>query len=101
MSILGAIRVRQIIYLGGIVNDSRLSKHLKSRRQVEEVLSSTGIPLTTLRAAIIIGSGSASFEIIRDLVEKLRNGGAQMVKHALPTYSYKKCIRLSTGCFVK
>jgi uncharacterized protein YbjT (DUF2867 family) len=62
---------RQVIYLGGIANDETLSKHLSSRMKVEENLLSSGIPLTVLRAAIIIGSGSASFEIIRDLVEKL------------------------------
>ncbi len=62
---------RQIIYLGGIANDKELSKHLESRRKVEKNLHASGIPLTVLRAAIIIGSGSASFEIIRDLVEKL------------------------------
>jgi uncharacterized protein YbjT (DUF2867 family) len=61
----------QIVYLGGIANDQELSKHLESRRQVEKNLQASGIPLTVLRAAIIIGSGSASFEIIRDLVEKL------------------------------
>lgn len=62
---------RQIIYLTGIANDSKLSKHLSSRLAVEDVLKKSGIPCTILRAAIIIGSGSASFEIIRDLVEKL------------------------------
>ena len=61
----------QVIYLSGIVNDEKLSKHLSSRRNVEEILGSGKYPLTTLRAGIIIGSGSASFEIIRDLVEKL------------------------------
>ena len=64
-------RASQIIYLGGIVNDVKLSKHLKSRQNVEDILHQGGIPLTVLRAGIIIGSGSASFEIIRDLVEKL------------------------------
>ena len=62
---------QQIIYLTGIVNDSNLSKHLTSRLEVESILKGSKIPCTTLRAAIIIGSGSASFEIIRDLVEKL------------------------------
>ncbi len=62
---------QQIIYLGGIANDTTLSKHLSSRKEVEEVLKTARMPLTVLRAAIIIGSGSASFEIIRDLVEKL------------------------------
>lgn len=63
--------VKQVIYLSGIVNESKLSKHLESRKQVEKILSSGNFPLTTLRAGIIVGSGSASFEIIRDLVEKL------------------------------
>jgi uncharacterized protein YbjT (DUF2867 family) len=62
---------RQIIYLSGIVNDTSLSKHLSSRKNVEEILRQSNAALTVLRAAIIIGSGSASFEIIRDLVEKL------------------------------
>ncbi len=63
--------IRQVIYLSGIVNDQNLSKHLSSRRNVETILSSGSFALTILRAGIIIGSGSASFEIIRDLVEKL------------------------------
>lgn len=63
--------VKQIIYLGGITNEEKLSRHLASRKNVEKVLSESGIPVTTLRAGIIVGSGSASFEIIRDLVEKL------------------------------
>lgn len=62
---------KQVIYLSGIVNDEELSKHLKSRLQVEETLKSETYALTTFRAGIIVGSGSASFEIIRDLVEKL------------------------------
>jgi uncharacterized protein YbjT (DUF2867 family) len=62
---------RQIIYLSGIVNDPSLSRHLQSRKKVEDILRESHIPVTVLRAAIIIGSGSASFEIIRDLVEKL------------------------------
>lgn len=62
---------KQIIYLGGIANEKQLSKHLQSRQKVEEIIGQSDIPLTTLRAGIIVGSGSASFEIIRDLVEKL------------------------------
>jgi len=63
---------RQVIYLSGIVNDRGLSTHLRSRKAVEEVLhGAQTAALTVLRASIIIGSGSASFEIIRDLVEKL------------------------------
>ncbi|MBX9806921.1 MAG: SDR family oxidoreductase [Flavobacteriaceae bacterium] len=64
-------RVKQVIYLSGIVNDKSLSKHLSSRKKVEEVLNTGNFAMTTLRAGIIVGSGSASFEIIRDLVNKL------------------------------
>ncbi|WP_372768807.1 SDR family oxidoreductase [Lutibacter sp.] len=63
--------VKQVIYLSGIVNEQELSKHLTSRKNVEDILSSGTYNLTTLRAGIIVGSGSASFEIMRDLVEKL------------------------------
>jgi uncharacterized protein YbjT (DUF2867 family) len=64
-------QARQLIYLSGIVNEQHLSKHLRSRQNVEQILATSAVPLTTLRAGIIVGSGSASFEIIRDLVEKL------------------------------
>jgi len=64
-------RVDHVVYLSGIVNEEELSKHLASRKAVEKELSRGSYHLTTLRAGIIIGSGSASFEIIRDLVEKL------------------------------
>ena len=62
---------RQIIYLSGIVNEKQLSAHLSSRLAVEQILRASRIPCTVLRAGIVVGSGSASFEIIRDLVEKL------------------------------
>ncbi|WP_179352451.1 SDR family oxidoreductase [Winogradskyella vidalii] len=62
---------KQVIYLSGIVNAETLSKHLKSRLLVEDTLKSNSYALTTFRAGIIVGSGSASFEIIRDIVEKL------------------------------
>ena len=62
----------RIIYLGGLGEmGADLSEHLRSRRQVEQELASTGVPVTTFRAAMIIGSGSASFEILRYLVERL------------------------------
>jgi uncharacterized protein YbjT (DUF2867 family) len=70
-NLVEATRCKQVIYLSGIVNDHSLSKHLKSRLQVEETLKSKKYALTTFRAGIIVGSGSASFEIIRDIVEKL------------------------------
>ncbi|WP_298326614.1 SDR family oxidoreductase [uncultured Dokdonia sp.] len=62
---------KQVIYLGGIANDKTLSKHLKSRQNVETTLRKGKAALTVLRAGIIVGSGSSSFEIIRDLCEKL------------------------------
>ncbi|MES2774772.1 MAG: SDR family oxidoreductase [Bacteroidota bacterium] len=62
---------QQVIYLSGITNETHLSKHLQSRLRVEKILNAGQKPLTVLRAGIIVGSGSASFEIIRDLVEKL------------------------------
>ncbi|NVJ88151.1 MAG: SDR family oxidoreductase [Flavobacteriaceae bacterium] len=63
--------IEQVIYLSGITNDTVLSKHLLSRKNVENTLASNKYALTTFKAGIIVGSGSASFEIIRDLVEKL------------------------------
>jgi uncharacterized protein YbjT (DUF2867 family) len=63
---------KRIIYLGGLAADEGpLSEHLSSRRRVEEILRRSDVPVTVLRASIIVGSGSASFEIIRDLAEKL------------------------------
>ncbi len=62
---------KQIIYLGGISTDKKLSKHLESRKNVSDILAGSSAALTSLGAGIIVGSGSASFEIIRDIVEKL------------------------------
>jgi len=62
---------KHVVYLSGIVNENELSEHLSSRKNVEEELGKGSYNFTALRAGIIIGSGSASFEIIRDLVEKL------------------------------
>jgi len=68
---LNKTNVKHVVYLSGIVNESELSKHLSSRKNVEIELGRGAYAFTALRAGIIIGSGSASFEIIRDLVEKL------------------------------
>ena len=68
---LNQTNAKQVIYLSGIVNDKSLSKHLSSRKKVEDILNTGKFAATTLRAGIIVGSGSASFEIIRDLVNKL------------------------------
>lgn len=70
-SYLAGTNVTQVIYLSGIVNDDNLSKHLWSRKNVERILYEGPFKLTVLRAGIIVGSGSSSFEIIRDLCEKL------------------------------
>ncbi len=64
-------KIKHVVYLSGIVNELELSKHLTSRKNVEIELGKGLYNFTALRAGIIIGSGSASFEIIRDLVEKL------------------------------
>lgn len=67
-----ACHVERIIYLGGLYPKSEdLSRHLKSRKEVGEILLASGIPTTVLRAAVIIGSGSLSFEMLRYLTERL------------------------------
>ena len=65
--------VGQIVYLGGLGNEHNgaLSAHLRSRREVEGLLGSTGIPVTVLRAAIVVGKGGVSWEMTRQLVKKL------------------------------
>ena len=64
--------VRQIVYLGGLgVDDGALSAHLRSRRQVESLLGEGGVPVTVLRAAIVVGHGGISWEITRQLVKNL------------------------------
>src|SRR5690606_9566502 len=63
--------VKQVVYLSGIINQQELSKRLSSRKKVEEILYHGNYHLTVLRAGIVVGSGSSSFEIIRDLCEKL------------------------------
>jgi uncharacterized protein YbjT (DUF2867 family) len=62
----------RIIYLGGLGNDADiLSAHLRSRREVEKLLGTGGVPVTVIRAAIVIGHGGISWELIRQLVEHL------------------------------
>ena len=65
--------VGQIVYLGGLGNEHNgaLSAHLRSRREVEGLLGSTGIPVTVLRAAIVVGKDGVSWEMTRQLVKKL------------------------------
>jgi uncharacterized protein YbjT (DUF2867 family)/uncharacterized protein YndB with AHSA1/START domain len=68
-----AAGLQQIVYLGGLgdPSDRAISKHLVSRHEVGEILQAGAVPTTVLRAAMILGSGSASFEILRYLVERL------------------------------
>jgi uncharacterized protein YbjT (DUF2867 family) len=64
--------VRQIVYLGGLgKDDDELSPHLRSRREVEKLLGSSGVPVTVLRAAIVVGAGGISWEMTRQLVKNL------------------------------
>jgi len=63
--------VRRIIYLGGLAHGKELSPHMRSRAETGNILRSSGIPLIEFQASIVIGSGSASFEMIRALVERL------------------------------
>jgi uncharacterized protein YbjT (DUF2867 family) len=64
--------VARIIYLGGLGDDGEaLSHHLRSRHEVGEILRASGVPVTEFRAAVIVGSGSASFEMMRYLTERL------------------------------
>jgi uncharacterized protein YbjT (DUF2867 family) len=91
-------QVQQVLYLSGIINETELSKHLSSRKAVEEDLALGAYHFTTLRAGIIIGSGSASFEIIRDLVEKLP---AMITPHWLNTKCQPIGIRDVITCLSK
>lgn len=61
---------QQIIYLGGIANSPKLSKHLASRLEVEQMLHDGAIPATALRAAVVVGRGGSSFNILKEICEK-------------------------------
>lgn len=64
-------KIRRIIYLGGLTPDDPRSQHLKSRVQTGDILRASGVPITEIRAGMIIGPGSAAWEVIRDLVNYL------------------------------
>lgn len=71
-SAAAAAGVRQIVYLGGLgADDGNLSPHLRSRREVEEILRESGVSVTVLRAAIVVGRGGVSWELTRQLVKNL------------------------------
>lgn len=63
--------LRRIVYLGGLAHGDDLSPHLRSRHEVGHILRSSGVPVIELRASIVLGSGSLSFEMVRALVERL------------------------------
>lgn len=70
--IAAAAQVGRIIYLGGLGDpEADLSRHLRSRQETGEALRESGVPVTEFRAAVVVGSGSASFEMIRNLTERL------------------------------
>ncbi|WP_067432904.1 NAD(P)H-binding protein [Nocardioides jensenii] len=71
-AVAAASGVRQIVYLGGLgAEDADLSAHLRSRREVEQLLGEAGVPVTVLRAAIVVGDGGISWELTRQLVKRL------------------------------
>ena len=63
--------VRRIIYLGGLGHTEKISSHLRSRKEVGNILRESGIPVIEFQASIIIGAGSISFEILRDIAERV------------------------------
>ncbi len=92
---------KQIIYLSGISNSEKLSRHLQSRKNVEDLLRESGKHLTVLRAGIIVGSGSASFEIIRDLMEILPVVVAPAwVKTRCQPLAVADVLKYLTGCML-
>ncbi|MBZ5584224.1 MAG: SDR family oxidoreductase [Acidobacteriia bacterium] len=70
-ALAGVEGVRRIIFLGGLAQGDDLSPHMRSRLETGNILRASGVPVVELRASIVIGSGSASFELIRALVERL------------------------------
>jgi uncharacterized protein YbjT (DUF2867 family) len=87
----GRAGVRHIVYLGGLqsVDEQDVSDHLRSRREVERGLGSGGVPVTTLRAGFIIGPGSAAFEMLRALTDKM---SLMMIPPQLKHYTQPSCI---------
>ncbi|MET8585637.1 SDR family oxidoreductase [Streptomyces collinus] len=98
-----AAGVRRIVYLGGLtpagVPDHDLSPHLRSRSEVGRILLASGVPTAVLRAAVIIGSGSASFEMLRYLTERLPVMiTPSWVRTRIQPIAVRDVLRLLTGC---
>ena len=89
--------LRRIIYLGGLGGADRgLSSHLESRQEVGEILRGGGVPVTEFRAAVVVGSGSASFEMIRCLTERVPVMICPALGvHALPAHRHPRCPAVS------
>lgn len=95
--------VRRLVYLGGLtpagVDASRLSPHLRSRAEVGRVLLASGVPTAVLRAAVIIGSGSASFEMLRYLTERLPvMVTPRWVRTRIQPIAVRDVLRVLVGC---
>jgi uncharacterized protein YbjT (DUF2867 family) len=98
-----AAGVRRIVYLGGLtpagVPVSRLSPHLRSRAEVGRILLDSGVPTAVLRAAVVIGSGSASFEMLRHLTERLPvMVTPRWVGTRIQPIAIRDVLRLLVGC---
>ncbi len=96
-------RAGRIVYLGGLTPDSvperDLSPHLRSRAEVGRILLASGVPTAVLRAAVIIGSGSASFEMLRYLTERLPvMVSPRWVRTRVQPIAVRDVLRLLTGC---
>ncbi|MEJ2541337.1 MAG: NAD(P)H-binding protein [Gemmatimonadota bacterium] len=94
-----ATGVKRIIYLGGLIPDGKISTHLESRKEVEEVFAASGIPTTVLRAGMIVGHGGSSFEILKNLVLNLP---AMILPHwtksSTQTLYIDDLVRVLTAC---
>ncbi|MFI0169447.1 SDR family oxidoreductase [Streptomyces sp. NPDC017095] len=98
-----AAGVRRIVYLGGLapagVPEDRLSPHLRSRVEVGRILLASGVPTAALRAAVIIGSGSVSFEMLRYLTERLPvMVTPSWVRTRIQPIAVRDVLRLLVGC---
>ncbi|MFS4094634.1 SDR family oxidoreductase [Streptomyces sp. AF1A] len=98
-----AAGVRRIVYLGGLtptgVPERDLSPHLRSRAEVARILLASGVPTAVLRAAVVIGSGSASFEMLRYLTERLPvMVTPSWVRTRIQPIAVRDVLRLLAGC---
>lgn len=91
--------VSRIVYLGGLAHDSNLSAHLRSRAEVGEVLLASGVPTAALGAAVIVGSGSLSFEMMRYLTERLPAMiTPRWVRSRIQPIAIRDVLRYLVGC---